>query len=105
MWKICDGKMTRLQLIEGHRPLLAHTAVSMHGLLHIFGGRNGGTSGEGKEFDELLVLRDLGGGEAKLEVVPIEGVRPCPRSYHASATFGDKLFVFGGCFGVRAFFV
>jgi hypothetical protein len=100
VWRMTDGKF-RACAVENPMTLLGHQAESLHGLLHVFGGRSGGTSGEGVEFNDIFVLRQVPEATEtfRFEKVPVEGERPCARSYHAMTVCGDALYVFGGCAG------
>jgi hypothetical protein len=90
IWKYVEGKFSRVkhQAVENAVTLLGHSAVGLNGLLHLFGGRRGGTMGEGEESNELYVLRDRPEG-CFWELVVINGVKPAPRSYHACGSVGQ----------------
>ncbi len=100
VWRLTDGKLSKCT-VQNPMTLLGHQAASLHGLMHVFGGRSGGTSGEGVEFNDIFVLRQVAGEKNmwNFEKVPVEGEKPAARSYHAMTVFGDSLFVFGGCHG------
>ena len=86
-------------------PLLGAAAAGVGSVLHIFGGRTGGTTcfdQDGETCSETeastLLSIDVGSTSATpwctLDATP-NG--PEPRSFHSMASLGSTIFVFGGC--------
>ena len=77
----------------GPVPRFGHTMCQLAGKLWLFGGRSG------LAIDELL-LADLWVFDPVTAVwkeVETKGSPPSPRSFHAMAALGTRLYIFGGC--------
>lgn len=92
LWKFEDGTLHPVKQTETN-PLLGHSAFSCGGRLVVFGGRKGGTMGEGSDLNDLWEFSEKDGWR----VLPVTGERPCPRSYAGSASYKEHFFLFGGC--------
>eukprot|EP00899_Mesostigma_viride_P017129 jgi/Mesvir1/25417/Mv14217-RA.1 len=79
-------------------PLLGHGAAAVQrdgsDSLVIFGGREGGPLGLGKESGSLFIFDTKAGAWSSPTV---SGAPPPPRSYHAMASVGPRVYIFGGC--------
>ena len=96
LWNFQNEKFLAVETQE-QVALLGHCAFGFEGKLVVFGGRRGGTMGEGDDFADLWEFSE-GKGWQLLNVAEGACV-PRPRSYAGSASCGSTFFVFGGCSG------
>ncbi|KAK9825908.1 hypothetical protein WJX81_004489 [Elliptochloris bilobata] len=74
-------------------PRVATSAAAVGGKIYYFGGRSGVDMAEGPLND----LHVFDTASAAWRAVGARGTPPTPRSFHASAVVGSRMFVFGGC--------
>jgi len=88
LWRYQHGTLSRG---DGGFAILGHSSVAVGNLVYTFGGRYGGTMGVGDDLAELWRFDSI------WSQVDVLGRKPTPRSYHAAASRGSSIFVFGGC--------
>lgn len=76
------------------RPILGHSTTAIDSSLYMFGGRIDDQQAE-TPVNELHVYDTKQRTWSKVK--PAYGEPPEPRSYHAAASIGPKLYIFGGC--------
>lgn len=75
-------------------PRVGHAQSAVRDKLLVFGGRTDVSMGEGA-LDDLWSWCPTTSAWERLEATA--GAPPCPRSFHAATSCGDKLYIFGGC--------
>lgn len=78
---------------ENPGPRLGHSTVAIGRALYTFGGRTGIHFADSTLGDLFKVDVDT----LKCDEVHASGPAPEPRSYHAAASSGSSMFIFGGC--------
>ena len=77
---------------------VGHTAAAVGSQVLVFGGRVGSPVAD-RDVGDLHAYDTRAGCWSSLEAA---GATPTARSYHAAATIGDSMYIFGGCsFGSR----
>lgn len=75
-------------------PILGHSTTTIGASLFVFGGRTGTQVAE-TSLNELHVFDTKHNAWSK--VTDANGSPPDPRSYHAAASVGASMYIFGGC--------